>query len=385
MAFALIRKDLRLVLGTDVAELALHCEAIHLRLRQWVGASELDGVLGGDHEKHAVEIVADAFDGHLAFAHRLQQGALGAGRGAVYLICKQDIGEDRAFVKTEFLGSRIENRYPEDVGWQQIWSELHTLELRAVDGFRDGLCKRCFPCAREILQQHMAAGEHARQDSTNCIFLPPYHRAYRLFQFIRQFRLYHVVPSIFGIARRVSTSIFGEMSIITQRGDDGETDLMFGKRIAKTSLRFTALGTIDELNAAIGLARAADSDGKHTVVLDRLQNLLFALMGQLACLPDDQAKYLEKGYSSLLGADLEWLTETAQRIEGEGVKFTHWAVPGAEGSMARAHLDFARTVARRAERDVLLLHENGGEVPQTVRLFLNRISDLLWILARSEK
>jgi len=172
------------------------------------------------------------------------------------------------------------------------------------------------------------------------------------------------------------------MSIITQRGDDGETDLMFGKRIAKTSLRFSALGTIDELNAAIGLARAADAEGKHTAILDRVQNLLFALMGQLACLPEDQGRYSEKGYSSVTAADLEWITETAREIEDAGVKFTHWAVPGAEGSMARAHLDFARTVARRAERDVLVLHQDGGEVPETVRLFLNRISDLMWILAR---
>jgi cob(I)alamin adenosyltransferase len=174
------------------------------------------------------------------------------------------------------------------------------------------------------------------------------------------------------------------MSIITQRGDNGETDLMFGRRIAKTSVRFTALGTIDELNAATGLARAADAEGRHTAIFDRLQNLLFSLMGQLACLPEDQAKYSEKGYSSVTEADLGWIVDTAQSIEGKGMKLTHWAVPGAEGSMARAHLDFARTVARRAERDVLALHEIGGEVPKTVRLFMNRISDLLWILARAE-
>lgn len=174
------------------------------------------------------------------------------------------------------------------------------------------------------------------------------------------------------------------MSIITKRGDEGMTDLMFGKRIAKTSSRFAALGTIDELNAAIGLARAADAEGRHTEILDRVQNLLFGLMGQLACLPEDQENYLEKGYSAVADADLEWLTETARGIEEGGVRFTHWAVPGAEGSMARAHLDLARTVSRRAEREVLLLHEDGGEVPEIVRCFLNRISDLMWILARSD-
>ncbi|MBG7608991.1 MAG: cob(I)yrinic acid a,c-diamide adenosyltransferase [Verrucomicrobia bacterium] len=173
------------------------------------------------------------------------------------------------------------------------------------------------------------------------------------------------------------------MSIITQRGDDGQTDLMFGRRIAKTSLRFIALGTIDELNASIGLARASDVEGRHTEILDRLQKLLFALMGQLACLPEDQEKYSEKGYSAVTLEDLEWLTETAKGIEQAGVKFTHWAVPGAEGSMTRAYLDFARTVARRAERYVLALHQDGGQVPEIVRVFLNRISDLMWILARS--
>ena len=178
--------------------------------------------------------------------------------------------------------------------------------------------------------------------------------------------------------------IFKEMSIITKRGDDGMTDLMFGKRIAKTSIRFAALGAIDELNAAIGLARAADVEGKNTLILDRVQNLLFGLMGQLACLPEDVAQYVEKGYAIVSEEDLDWLTETAREIEASGVKFTHWAVPGAEGSIARAHLDLARTVARRAERHVLELHEAEGGVPEVVRLFLNRISDLMWILARME-
>lgn len=174
------------------------------------------------------------------------------------------------------------------------------------------------------------------------------------------------------------------MSIITKRGDDGMTDLMFGRRIAKTSIRFAALGTIDELNATIGLARAADAENKHTQILDRVQNLLFGLMGQLACLPEDMVQYEEKGYAMVREEDLEWLTTTAKEIEGAGVRYTHWAVPGAEGSMARAHLDLARTVARRAERHVLELHEAEGCVPEVVRLFLNRTSDLMWILARKD-
>ena len=159
---------------------------------------------------------------------------------------------------------------------------------------------------------------------------------------------------------------------------------MFGRRVGKTSVRFGALGTIDELNAAIGLARAAGGGGRFLEIFDRLQNLLFGLMGQLACVPEDQERYGEKGYAAVGVEDVEWLTETARGIEAGGVRFTHWAVPGAEGCVARAHLDFARTVARRAERDVLVLHEAGGEVPVVVRVFLNRVSDLMWILARAE-
>ncbi|MGJ8644183.1 MAG: cob(I)yrinic acid a,c-diamide adenosyltransferase [Luteolibacter sp.] len=173
------------------------------------------------------------------------------------------------------------------------------------------------------------------------------------------------------------------MSIITQRGDAGMTDLMFGKRIAKTSLRFAALGTIDELNAVIGLARASEAGGENVNIFDRVQNLLFSLMGQLACLPEDAEAYVEKGYSIVSEDELKWLVETAVGIEKETPKLTHWAVPGAEGSMYCAHLDHARAVARRAERHVLELHETEGGVPETVRVFLNRLSDLMWILARS--
>ena len=172
------------------------------------------------------------------------------------------------------------------------------------------------------------------------------------------------------------------MSIITGRGDSGDTDLLFGKRIAKTSLRIEALGNVDELNAALGLARAAAHDVEWVALIDRLQSLLIGLMGQLAYLPEDEVKYVEKKYSAIIPADLDWIVAEAHRYEAQGIKFTGWAKPGAEGSLARAGLDFSRAVARRAERSVLALHESGEPVPEVVRLFFNRLSDLLWILAR---
>ena len=174
------------------------------------------------------------------------------------------------------------------------------------------------------------------------------------------------------------------MSIISGRGDQGETDLMFSKRIPKTSLRVEALGSVDELNAALGLARAIERDAEIVTIIDGIQSRLVGLMGQLATLPEDEPRYLEKKYAYFSPEDLEWVTTTAHDYEKRGIRFTGWARPGAEGSLARAGLDYARSVTRRAERAVLVLHESGEPVPEVVRLFFNRLSDLLWILARVE-
>ena len=172
------------------------------------------------------------------------------------------------------------------------------------------------------------------------------------------------------------------MSIITGRGDEGATDLLFGRRIAKTSLRVEALGAVDELNAALGLARAAGLAEGVEAVVDRLQELLVGLMGQLACLPEDAERYVEKGYARVKPEDVRWIEQIAKEWEAKGVRFTGWARPGVEHSVARAGLDVARTVARRAERRVWQLHEAEGPLPEELRLFFNRVSDLLWILAR---
>ena len=169
------------------------------------------------------------------------------------------------------------------------------------------------------------------------------------------------------------------MSIITKRGDEGETDLLFGRRIRKTSLRVQALGAIDELNAALGLARAAGLRKEIEEIIDRVQEKLVAAMGQLATLPEDYDRYT---YTAIVAEDVAWLEQMAKDMESRGVRFTDWARPGAEGAIASAALDMARTVARRAERQSWELHEQGGEVSADVLLFLNRISDMMWILAR---
>jgi cob(I)alamin adenosyltransferase len=178
--------------------------------------------------------------------------------------------------------------------------------------------------------------------------------------------------------------IIPPMSIITGRGDSGETDLLFGKRIAKTSLRIDTLGCVDELSAALGVARATARQPDWIALIDNLQERLVGLMGVLATLPEDTARYHETKFAVDGDADLEWVVVEAKRLEARGVRFTGWARAGAEGSQARASVDFARAVARRAERSVLALHESGEEVPLSVRLFFNRVADMLWLLARVE-
>jgi cob(I)alamin adenosyltransferase len=174
------------------------------------------------------------------------------------------------------------------------------------------------------------------------------------------------------------------MSIITGRGDTGETDLLFGKRIPKTSSRVESLGAVDELNAALGLARASGLSEEVEGIIDRIQEKLVGLMGQLACLPEDCGSYDEKGYAKVREEDVAWLEERAREFEDRGIRFTGWARPGVEHSVARAGLDVARAVARRAERRVWQLHEEGEPVAESVRLYFNRLSDLLWILARAD-
>ena len=171
-------------------------------------------------------------------------------------------------------------------------------------------------------------------------------------------------------------------SIITGRGDSGETYLLYGKRIAKSSVRVGVLGCIDELNAALGLARVVSTDAEVTGIIDGLQEKLVGLMGELACVPEDAERYAVQFKCALTMEDVVKVQETARAAEQRGIHFTGWARPGAEGSMMKAGLDFARTIARRTEREVWLLHESGEPVSEPIRLFFNRVSDLLWILAR---
>lgn len=173
------------------------------------------------------------------------------------------------------------------------------------------------------------------------------------------------------------------MSIITKTGDDGTTALMFGRRVPKTHPQVEAYGTVDELNAALGVARAASRDKTAADHLLGIQKELIILMGELAVLPEDRERYQQQGYKFVTAAMAERLERSAKEIESQGLKLDDWAMPGA--NIAAAVLDVARTVCRRAERRVAALGDAHGKTNPELLRYLNRLSDLLWLMARREE
>lgn len=157
--------------------------------------------------------------------------------------------------------------------------------------------------------------------------------------------------------------------ITTRTGDDGQTALADGSRVAKTDRRIEAMGDVDELNSLIGLVAAVDPDGPHGQVLRRVQHRLFDLGGELA-LPGTEAL----GETAV--ADLEHETQDVNR---HLPPLREFVLPG--GSAAAAHCHHARAVCRRAERSLRRLAER-ETVNSHSLVYLNRLSDLLFVMAR---
>ena len=170
------------------------------------------------------------------------------------------------------------------------------------------------------------------------------------------------------------------MSIATKTGDDGTTALMFKRRVLKCHPRVEAYGSVDELNTAIGMARAT---AEHTFMRDNLlaiQKDLIILMGELATLVEDLPRYVKEGYSIVKPEMTAKLDQLVKQIEAENVSFKGWATPGA--TVNSAALDVARTTCRRAERRICALQEANQLQNTEIIIYLNRLSDLLWLLAR---
>jgi cob(I)alamin adenosyltransferase len=168
------------------------------------------------------------------------------------------------------------------------------------------------------------------------------------------------------------------VKIYTRTGDEGETSLFGGGRVSKGEIRVSAYGDIDELNSAIGAATACGPSDLEHDLLESIQRDLFAIGGKLATpRPEKVRPALEKAQ---LGNDhISTLEEAIDRIEEELPKLTAFVLPG--GSPKAAALHVARTVCRRAERQVVEL-QRAEDVDPVILVYLNRLSDLLFVLAR---
>ncbi len=166
------------------------------------------------------------------------------------------------------------------------------------------------------------------------------------------------------------------MKIYTKTGDAGLTGLLGSRRVPKDDLRIEAYGTIDELNAGLGLALASGLDPGADTLLRRLQEELF-LVGSALADPDPNGPF----HGAITPEDVARLEAQIDAFEAELEPLSRFILPG--GVLAAAHVHLARTVCRRAERQVVKLGQQASEhVPAELLIYLNRLSDLLFVLAR---
>jgi cob(I)alamin adenosyltransferase len=170
-------------------------------------------------------------------------------------------------------------------------------------------------------------------------------------------------------------------SIATRKGDDGTTSLLYGQRVPKDHPQIEAVGAFDAVNVALGAARLANADATVVALLLGIQQNLVALMGEVACAEADVGRYLESKLARITAADVQRLDDALAELESRKLPFDGWATPGANSrSLA---FEQARVAARNAERRLSALPAHGRQVRPEVRQFTNRLSDLLWLLARA--
>ena len=164
------------------------------------------------------------------------------------------------------------------------------------------------------------------------------------------------------------------MSIATKQGDRGQTALVGGTRVSKSSLRVESYGSVDELTAVLGFARSICQHKEIAAWTEEIQRTLFRLGGALATPAGSQTAPV------ISVEDVERLTTLVHKIEATEGILSDWSLPGANTESAA--YEIARTVCRRAERAVVRLTEEGEEVPVEVIAYLNRLSDLIWLFGR---
>jgi cob(I)alamin adenosyltransferase len=169
------------------------------------------------------------------------------------------------------------------------------------------------------------------------------------------------------------------MKIYTKGGDKGETGLFGGERVSKDSLRIEAYGTVDELNSFIGLAIIETKDPEVKALLNKIQGTLFTLGSDLAT-PENQKN---KTYTipRITKSHAEEIEKEIDKFDSKLEELRNFILPG--GCKSSALLHICRTICRRAERRVVSLN-NGVNVNPDIIIFLNRLSDLFFVLARYE-
>jgi cob(I)alamin adenosyltransferase len=171
------------------------------------------------------------------------------------------------------------------------------------------------------------------------------------------------------------------MSIVTKTGDQGETSLMYGRRVSKSDPRVEAYGCVDEVNAALGLARALGNDSFVAEQILSAQKDLIIVMGELATAREDVDRYLKDGFKLTTADMVDRVTAVIVDLEKDKSLYPKdWVIPGR--TRVSAALDMARTVCRRAERRVSELMSTDISFNGEVVRYLNRLSDLCWVLAR---
>ena len=165
------------------------------------------------------------------------------------------------------------------------------------------------------------------------------------------------------------------MSIATKRGDGGQTGLAGGIRVSKSDLRVESYGSVDELNTFLGFARSICQNKEIAEWTEDIQRTLFRVGSALATPPESKKKP-----PVISTEDVDKLTELVHKIEATEGILADWSLPGAHTESAA--YEVARTVCRRAERNVVRFIENGGIVQAEVLAYLNRLSDVIWLFGR---
>lgn len=167
--------------------------------------------------------------------------------------------------------------------------------------------------------------------------------------------------------------------LYTKLGDDGSTGLLFGGRVSKSDLVIDAVGALDEAVSALGVARAELAEPDTAEMVLTVQRHLFVVAADLAANPRLRDR-LEPGLSQVTPDMIAWVEQSIDRLVAERPLRSVFVVPGS--TRASAALDLARTVVRRAERRVCELSEKRRQVNPHVAAYVNRVSDLLYVLAR---